>query len=121
MTNKCEEKGTKEYCSTIDSSTPPHENSVQIYNGPAKHFSISRKYLKYWYSCNVDSEIIKTEFNLPEIPSLAEPEVVRHFSNLADKNHHVDKDFYPLGSCTMKYNPKINDKIASFPSFLNVR
>ncbi len=57
---------------------------------------------------------------LPEIPSLAEPEVVRHFSNLADKNHHVDKDFYPLGSCTMKYNPKINDKIASFPSFLNV-
>ena len=71
-TKKCEEKGTKEYCSKIDSSTTPYENSVQIYNGPAKHFSISRKYLKCWYKCNVDSEIIKTEFNLPEIPSFEE-------------------------------------------------
>ena len=57
--------------------------------------------------------------NLPSIPTISEPEVVRHFSNLADKNHHVDKDFYPLGSCTMKYNPKINDKIASDSYFLN--
>ena len=68
-TKKCEEKGTKEYCSTIDSSTPPHENSVQIYNGPAKHFSISRKYLECWYKCNVDNESVKAEFNLPDIPS----------------------------------------------------
>ena len=68
-TKKCEEKGTKYYCDTIDSSTPPHENSVQIYNGPAKHFSISRKYLECWYKCNVDNESVKAEFNLPEIPS----------------------------------------------------
>lgn len=67
-TKKCEEKGTKYYCDIIDSSTPPHENSVQIYNGPAKHFSISRKYLECWYKCNVDSESLKTEFNLPDIP-----------------------------------------------------
>ncbi|MBT3251905.1 MAG: aminomethyl-transferring glycine dehydrogenase subunit GcvPB [Candidatus Marinimicrobia bacterium] len=48
--------------------------------------------------------------NLPEV---TEPEVVRHFNNLSVKNHHVDNDFYPLGSCTMKYNPKINDIIAT--------
>ena len=52
-----------------------------------------------------------------ELPEITEPEVVRHFVNLSTKNHHVDKDFYPLGSCTMKYNPKINDVIASMPGF----
>ena len=51
------------------------------------------------------------------MPQLTEPEVVRHFVNLSVKNHHVDKDFYPLGSCTMKYNPKINDSIASMVGF----
>ena len=71
-TKKCEEKGTKEYSSKIDSSTPPHENSVQIYNGPAKYFSISRKYLECWYSCNVNNLTLKTEFGLPEIPSFDE-------------------------------------------------
>ena len=53
----------------------------------------------------------------PNLPELTEFQVVRHFTNLSVKNHHVDKDFYPLGSCTMKYNPKINDHIASFPGF----
>ena len=55
--------------------------------------------------------------NLPEV---SEPQVVRHYVNLSNKNHHVDKDFYPLGSCTMKYNPKINDSIASLPGFANI-
>lgn len=55
--------------------------------------------------------------NLPEV---SEPEVVRHFTNLSVKNHHVDKDFYPLGSCTMKYNPKINEKIASLDGFTGI-
>ena len=59
----------------------------------------------------------KENANLPE---LTEFQVVRHFTNLSIKNHHVDKDFYPLGSCTMKYNPKINDHIASFPGFSQV-
>ena len=68
-TKKCEEKGTKYYCAKIDSTTPPHEHSVQIYNGPAKYFSISRKYLECWYSCNVDNQIIKDEFSLPETPN----------------------------------------------------
>tara|TARA_Y100000768_G_scaffold376135_1_gene347825 strand:+ start:3876 stop:5348 length:1473 start_codon:yes stop_codon:yes gene_type:complete len=54
------------------------------------------------------------------IPHVAEPDVVRHYTNLSSKNHHVDQDFYPLGSCTMKYNPKINDKIASNPNFTDM-
>ena len=51
------------------------------------------------------------------LPEVAEPEVVRHFVNLSTKNHHIDKGFYPLGSCTMKYNPKVNDVAASLRGF----
>jgi len=54
------------------------------------------------------------------LPEISEPEVVRHFTNLSVKNHHVDKDFYPLGSCTMKYNPKINDKLASHSKIISL-
>ena len=53
----------------------------------------------------------------PVMPEVSEPVVVRHFTNLSVLNHHVDKDFYPLGSCTMKYNPKINDRMAALPGF----
>ncbi len=64
-----------------------------------------------------ESLLRQSELNLPEV---SEPEVVRHFTNLSTMNHHVDKGFYPLGSCTMKYNPKINDKVANLPGFANV-
>ena len=64
-----------------------------------------------------ESLLRKSDLNLPEV---SEPEVVRHFTNLSDMNHHIDKGFYPLGSCTMKYNPKINDKIAGLPGFANI-
>jgi glycine dehydrogenase subunit 2 len=50
-----------------------------------------------------------------ELPQVSEPEVVRHFIELSALNHHVDKGFYPLGSCTMKHNPKVNDELASLP------
>ncbi len=53
----------------------------------------------------------------PKLPQVSEPEVVRHYLGLSTKNHHVDKDFYPLGSCTMKYNPKVNDAMAALPGF----
>jgi len=59
----------------------------------------------------------KTELRLPEV---SEPEVIRHFTNLSNLNHHVDKDFYPLGSCTMKYNPKINDRCAGLAGLAEV-
>ena len=54
----------------------------------------------------------------PELPQVTENEVARHYINLSSKNHHVDKDFYPLGSCTMKYNPKVNEYIASISDFI---
>ena len=55
-----------------------------------------------------------------ELPQVSEPQIARHFINLSVKNHHVDKNFYPLGSCTMKYNPKINDSVAMLNSFAGI-
>lgn len=51
------------------------------------------------------------------IPELGEQEVVRHYMELAAKNYHIDKGFYPLGSCTMKYNPLVNEEIARLDAF----
>ncbi len=51
----------------------------------------------------------------PPLPELAEADVVRHYTNLATLNMAVDTHYYPLGSCTMKYNPKRNEKLASLP------
>ena len=56
----------------------------------------------------------KTALNLPEV---SEPDVVRHYTNLSQMNFGVDTGFYPLGSCTMKYNPKINEELARVPEF----
>ena len=53
----------------------------------------------------------------PALPEVSEPDVVRHYTNLSQMNFGVDTGFYPLGSCTMKYNPKINEEIAAMPSF----
>ncbi|QDU87496.1 putative glycine dehydrogenase (decarboxylating) subunit 2 [Pirellulimonas nuda] len=50
----------------------------------------------------------------PELPELAEPHVVRHFTNLSTQNMSVDTHFYPLGSCTMKHNPKRNERAAAY-------
>jgi glycine dehydrogenase subunit 2 len=53
----------------------------------------------------------------PALPELSEPQVVRHFTNLSTLNMSVDTHFYPLGSCTMKYNPKRNERAARMPGF----
>lgn len=61
------------------------------------------------------SDIIPEKFVRKQparLPEVSENEVIRHFVALSTLNHHVDKGFYPLGSCTMKYNPKINENIA---------
>ena len=52
-----------------------------------------------------------------ELPEVSEPQLVRHYTRLSQKNFGVDTGFYPLGSCTMKYNPKINEDMAAFPGF----
>ncbi|MFC1568649.1 aminomethyl-transferring glycine dehydrogenase subunit GcvPB [bacterium] len=49
------------------------------------------------------------------LPEMSESEVIRHYVHLSVMNHHVDKGFYPLGSCTMKYNPKINEQLSRLP------
>src|SRR6266542_5324337 len=54
------------------------------------------------------------------LPELTEPQVVRHFTHLAQLNYSVDSGMYPLGSCTMKYNPKVNDRAASLPGFSDI-
>ena len=51
------------------------------------------------------------------LPEVSEPEIARHFVNLSVLNHHVDRDFYPLGSCTMKYNPKVGGDVSGLPGF----
>ncbi len=55
-----------------------------------------------------------------ELPEVSEPEVVQYFTNLSQLNFSIDTQFYPLGSCTMKYNPKVNDEVASLPGFSNI-
>jgi glycine dehydrogenase subunit 2 len=53
----------------------------------------------------------------PRLPELAEPELVRHFSELASRTFGIDTGFYPLGSCTMKHNPRVNERVVSLPGF----
>ena len=53
----------------------------------------------------------------PRLPEMSEPEVVRHFTALADRTFGVDTGFYPLGSCTMKHNPRVNERVVGLPGF----
>jgi len=57
---------------------------------------------------------------MPVLPELAEIDVIRHFTNLSRKNFGVDSGFYPLGSCTMKYNPKVNEDISLLAGFTDI-
>ena len=60
---------------------------------------------------------LREELPLPELP---ENTVIRHFTNISQLNHAIDTGFYPLGSCTMKYNPKINEETARLPGFSQI-
>jgi glycine dehydrogenase subunit 2 len=66
---------------------------------------------------NFPKELSRSDLDLPEISEL---DLIRHFINLSRLNFSVDTQFYPLGSCTMKYNPKILEKAASIPEFTNL-
>lgn len=54
------------------------------------------------------------------LPGLSEPQVVRHYTRLSQKNYGIDSVFYPLGSCTMKHNPRLNEKMARLPGFADI-
>jgi glycine dehydrogenase subunit 2 len=69
---------------------------------------------------DVPGMVIPDEFRRQrsaQLPQVSEPQIMRHFVNLSSLNHHVDRDLYPLGSCTMKYNPKINEEAAAMAGF----
>jgi glycine dehydrogenase subunit 2 len=66
----------------------------------------------------VASELARAE--PPRLPELAEPEVVRHFTELSTRNFGIDTGFYPLGSCTMKYNPRVNERLVALPGFAHL-
>ena len=55
-----------------------------------------------------------------DLPGLSEPEAMRHFVRLSQKNHAIDAGLYPLGSCTMKHNPRLNEKMARLPGFSDI-
>ena len=64
-----------------------------------------------------DSSQLREELTMPEV---SENEIVRYFSSISQMNFSIDHNFYPLGSCTMKYNPKLNDDIAALPGFNDI-
>ena len=67
---------------------------------------------------HIESSLLRRD--IPHFPELGELEVVRHFTRLSQRNFAIESQFYPLGSCTMKYNPKINEVVARFPGFAQV-
>jgi glycine dehydrogenase subunit 2 len=66
-------------------------------------------------SVEVPEELRRAE--PPRLPELSEPELVRHFTELSTRNFGIDTGFYPLGSCTMKYNPRVNERLVMLPGF----
>jgi len=62
----------------------------------------------------IGGKYLRNELDLPEV---AEIDLIRHYTNLSRRNFGVDLGFYPLGSCTMKYNPKVNENAAALPGF----
>jgi len=67
---------------------------------------------------DIPEELRRTE--PPRLPEVPEFELVRHFTELSTRNFGVDTGFYPLGSCTMKYNPRINERLVTLPGFANL-
>lgn len=79
-------------------------------------YSLPKKEIEGYCMCSGMPQNLKRE-STPELPEVTEFDVVRHYTNLSNKNFGVDTGFYPLGSCTMKYNPRINEEMASHPAF----
>ena len=69
------------------------------------------------YKGDIDFCERKSPLNLPDMSEL---EVMRHFKELSDRNFCIEKGFYPLGSCTMKYNPRVNEQVSRFDGFINL-
>lgn len=92
-------------------------------------FEISKEGRKAYSLPKCDVEEVSLESIIPaaflsekelDLPEVSEVDVVRHYTQLSNKNYGVDTGFYPLGSCTMKYNPKINEDMASLAGFSSI-
>jgi len=85
--------------------------------------SSGRNALQWPAPANKADELLPSALLRGEIagfPELGELEVLRHFTRLSQRNFSIESEFYPLGSCTMKYNPKINETVARFPGFAQI-
>ena len=69
-------------------------------------------------SINIRGDLLREDS--AEMPELSELDVIRHFTDLSRQNFGVDTNCYPLGSCTMKYNPKVNERVAGYPGFAHL-
>ncbi|WP_079530259.1 aminomethyl-transferring glycine dehydrogenase subunit GcvPB [Halobacillus hunanensis] len=71
---------------------------------------------------NVDEQLGETYIrkNEPDLPEVSELQIMRHYTAMSKRNHGVDSGFYPLGSCTMKYNPKMNEDVARLTGFSHI-
>ena len=84
----------------------------EISKAGRKGFSLPKSEFKNY---DLPNNLLREEVAI--LPEVSELEVVRHYTNISFKNFGVEKGFYPLGSCTMKYNPKINQDISNMPGF----
>lgn len=80
-----------------------------------KGYSLPKNELSEYSTAQLPENLLRVEE--PALPEVDELTVVRHYTNMSNNNFGVDTGFYPLGSCTMKYNPKINEEIAAHPEF----
>ena len=80
-----------------------------------KGYSLPKNELSYYSIAQLPENLLRQE--APALPEVDELTVVRHYTNMSNNNFGVDTGFYPLGSCTMKYNPKINEEMAAHPQF----
>src|SRR3982750_1804821 len=69
---------------------------------------------------NILSAELRRDDDLAGVPEVSEVDVVRHFTRISTWNYSIDLGMYPLGSCTMKYNARLNEKVARIPGFANL-
>ena len=85
-------------------------------------FEDSRPGRRNWQTPGADRAVATADLpahmlreKAPALPELGELDLIRHFTRLSQKNYAISTNFYPLGSCTMKYNPVVNERIAADP------
>lgn len=81
-------------------------------------FTLPNSEISGYNLTNLDTSLLRND--APALPEVSELEVIRHYTNISHKNFGVETGFYPLGSCTMKYNPKINEEIAAMKAFNSI-